>query len=87
MNCPKMNSSRVFTPEGQVSWSGSCIAIYNVESHSRYMPSGISIPRVDILGSKKGYSPEKPCLFEDFDQITFYGVEEAEYERLMRVIP
>lgn len=26
MNCPKMNPSRVFTPEGQVSWGGSCMA-------------------------------------------------------------
>jgi urea carboxylase len=85
MNCPKMNPSRVFTPEGQVSWGGSCMAMYNVESPGGYMPSGMSIPGVDILGSKKGYSSEKPWLFEDFDQITFYEVEEAEYERLMRV--
>lgn len=85
MNCPKMNPSRVFTPEGQVSWGGSCMAMYNVESPGGYMPSGMSIPGVDILGSKKGYSPEKPWLFEDFDQITFYEVEEEEYERQMKV--
>ena len=85
MNCPKMNPSRVFTPEGQVSWGGSCMAMYNVESPGGYMPSGMSIPGVDILGSKKGYSPDKPWLFEDFDQITFFEVEEGEYERLMRV--
>ncbi|KAL2000305.1 hypothetical protein VTN02DRAFT_3295 [Thermoascus thermophilus] len=41
----------------------------------------MSIPGVDILGSKKGYSPEKPWMFEDFDQITFYRVTEEEYER------
>jgi urea carboxylase len=85
MNCPKMNPSRVFTPEGQVSWGGSCMAMYNVESPGGYMPSGMSIPGVDILGSKKGYSPEKPWLFEDFDQITFYEVSEEEYERQMKV--
>jgi urea carboxylase len=85
MNCPKMNPSRVFTPEGQVSWGGSCMAMYNVESPGGYMPSGMSIPGVDILGSKKGYSAEKPWLFEDFDQITFYEVEEEEYERQMKV--
>jgi urea carboxylase len=85
MNCPKMNPSRVFTPEGQVSWGGSCMAMYNVESPGGYMPSGMSIPGVDILGSKKGYSPKKPWLFEDFDQITFYEVSEEEYERQMKV--
>ncbi|KAL1983324.1 hypothetical protein VTN96DRAFT_10465 [Rasamsonia emersonii] len=41
----------------------------------------MTIPGVDILGSKKGYSQEKPWLFEDFDQITFYRVSEEEYER------
>lgn len=85
MNCPKMNPSRVFTPEGQVSWGGSCMAMYNVESPGGYMPSGMSIPGVDILGSKKGYSAEKPWLFEDFDQITFYEVSEEEYDRQMKI--
>ena len=85
MQCPKMNPSRVFTPEGQVSWGGSCMAMYNVESPGGYMPTGLSIPGVDILGFKKSYSPEKPWLFEDFDQITFYEVTEEEYEAMMAV--
>lgn len=85
MNCPKINPSRVFTPEGQVSWGGSCMAMHNVKSPGGYMPSGMSIPGVDILGSKKGYSAEKPWLFEDFDQITFYEVDEEEYERQMKL--
>jgi urea carboxylase len=85
MQCPKMNPSRVFTPEGQVSWGGSCMARYNVESPGGYMPTGLSIPGVDILGFKKSYSPEKPWLFEDFDQITFYEVSEEEYEKQMAV--
>jgi hypothetical protein len=41
--------------------------------------TGMTIPGVDILGSKKGYTPDKPWLFEEFDQITFYQVSEAEY--------
>lgn len=41
----------------------------------------MSIPGVDILGSKKGYSQEKPWMFEPFDQITFYPVTEEEYEK------
>lgn len=81
MNCPKMNPSRVFTPEGQVSWGGSCMALYNVESAGGYQLTGLTIPGCDILGSKHGYSLERPWLFEDFDQLTFYEVNEQEYER------
>ncbi|MCJ1357248.1 MAG: hypothetical protein MMC33_007244 [Icmadophila ericetorum] len=81
INCPKYNPSRVFTPEGQVSWGGSCLAIYNVESPGGYQLTGLTIPCVDMLGSKAGYSLSRPWLFEDFDQLTFYKVSEEEYER------
>ena len=81
ISCPKMNPSRVFTPEGQVSWGGSCMAIYNVESPGGYQLTGLTIPSCDILGSKNGYSLQRPWLFEDFDQLTFYQVSEEEYER------
>jgi len=81
IGCPKQNPSRVYTPAGQVSWGGSCMALYNVSSAGGYQLTGMSIPGVDILGSKKGYSLERPWLFEDFDQITFYEVSEEEYER------
>jgi len=85
LNCPKMNPSRVFTPEGQVSWGGSCMALYNVESPGGYQLTGLTIPGVDILGSKKGYSLDRPWLFEDFDQLTFYEVTEDEYERQLAI--
>lgn len=48
-----------------------------------YMLTGLIIPGVDILGSKKGYSAEKPWLFEDFDQIAFHEVREEECEKQM----
>ena len=76
-----MNPSRVFTPAGQVSWGGSCMALYNVESPGGYMLTGLTIPCVDILGFKAGYSLSRPWLFEDFDQISFYPVSEDDYER------
>ena len=85
LNCPKMNPSRVFTPAGQVSWGGSCMALYNVESPGGYQLTGLTIPGVDILGSKNGYSLERPWLFEDFDQLTFYEVNEEEYERQLAI--
>ncbi|KAL8764627.1 MAG: hypothetical protein Q9194_006931, partial [Teloschistes cf. exilis] len=79
--CPKMNPSRVFTPAGQVSWGGSCMALYNVESPGGYQLTGLTIPGCDILGSKPGYSLSRPWLFEDLDQLSLYEVGEAEYER------
>lgn len=47
--------------------------------------TGMTIPAVDILGSKKGYSPDHPWLYEDFDQLTFYPVSEDEYEHHLAV--
>ncbi|KAL4975603.1 allophanate hydrolase subunit 2-domain-containing protein [Aspergillus desertorum] len=44
MNCPKMNPSRVFTPAGQVSWGGSCLAIYTLDSPGGYQMDGMTIP-------------------------------------------
>ena len=81
----QMNPSRVFTPAGQVSWGGSCMALYNVESPGGYQLTGLTIPGVDILGSKKDYSLSKPWLFEDFDQLTFYPVSEEEYEKQLAI--
>ena len=83
VQCPKMNPSLIHTPEGQVGWGGSCMALYNVESPGGYMNCGLSIPGADILGFKKSYDSEKPWLFEDFDQITFYEISENEYESMM----
>lgn len=85
IGCPKMNPSRVFTPEGQVSWGGSCMALYNVVSPGGYQLTGLTIPGVDILGSKNGYSLDRPWLFEDFDQLTFHEISEEEYERQLAV--
>jgi len=76
-----MNPSRVFTPEGQVSWGGACMALYNVESPGGYQLTGRTVPGVDILGSKKGYSLSRPWLFEDFDQLSFHEVSEEEYKK------
>lgn len=57
------------------------MGLYNIESPGGYLFIGLSIPGVDILGSKNGYSLERPWLFEDFDQLTFNEVGEEEYER------
>lgn len=82
---PKMNPSRTYTPAGAVSWGGSCMALYNSESPGGYMLTGLTIPGVDIMGTKEGFSPDRPWLFEDMDVITFYEVTEDVYEKEMAI--
>ncbi|KAJ5168790.1 Allophanate hydrolase subunit 2 [Penicillium canariense] len=81
LTCPKQNPSRVYTPEGSVSWGGSCMNIYPVDSPGGYQMTGQTIPCFDQLGVKPDFSPSQPGLFRDFDQITFYRVEKEELER------
>ncbi|EON98374.1 putative urea protein [Phaeoacremonium minimum UCRPA7] len=83
LNAPKMNPSRTFTPEGTVSWGGSCLAIYPVDSPGGYMMTGMTIPGVDTLGYKYGFSQDKPWMFEDMDVIKFEEVSLEEYDRQM----
>ncbi|CAI7585960.1 unnamed protein product [Penicillium glandicola] len=83
LTCPKQNPSRVYTPEGSVSWGGSCMNIYPVDSPGGYQMTGQTIPCFDQLGVKPNFSPSQPGLFRDFDQITFYRVEKEELERDM----
>lgn len=45
--------------------------------------TGQTIPCFDQLGIKPGFSPNRPGLFRDFDQITFYRVGKEELEREM----
>ncbi|KAL8878704.1 MAG: hypothetical protein Q9198_003544 [Flavoplaca austrocitrina] len=83
----KMNPSRIFTPAGQVSWGGSCMALYNVKWPGGYQLTGSTILGVDVLVSKTGYSLSRPWLFEDFDQLTFHEAEEEEeYGRQLKLL-
>lgn len=75
---PRKNPSRTFTSAGAVSWGGSCMALYNADGPGGYMLTGLAITSVDVLGSKEGFSPERPYLFEDMDIFTFYKVSEEE---------
>ncbi|KAJ5892341.1 urea amidolyase [Penicillium tannophilum] len=78
---PKMNPSRTHTPAGTVSWGGTSIAIYPVDCPGGYMPLGMTIPTLDISGSKPGFNAEKPWILEDMDTISFYEVSEEEFDR------
>lgn len=81
MNAPKMNPSRVFTPEGTVGWAGSCMSIYPVDSPGGYQMTGRTVPCFDYYAQKPGFN--KPWIFRDFDILTYYQVSEQELDRLL----
>jgi urea carboxylase len=81
MNAPKMNPSRVFTPEGTVGWAGSCMSIYPVDSPGGYQMTGRTIPCFDYYAQKPGF--DNPWIFRDFDILTFYQVSEQELDSLL----
>lgn len=56
MSAPKMNLSRVFTPEGTVGWAGSCMSIYLVDSPGGYQMTGRTIPCFDYYAQKPGFN-------------------------------
>lgn len=80
---PKMNPSRTYTPEGTFSVGGNAIAIYPVDCPGGFMPTGMTIPGLDIFGSKAGFSRARPWMFEDMDTLSFYEVSEEEYDAKM----
>lgn len=83
LSCPKQNPSRVFTPEGTLSWGGSCMSIYPVDSPGGYQMTGRTLPCFDTLGYKKGFSIDRPWLFQDFDLLTYYQVSEDELQDML----
>lgn len=84
LNCPKANPSRVYTPEGTVSWGGSCMSLYPVDSPGGYQMTGRTVPCFDVLGWKRGFERARPWLYRDFDLLTYYEVSESEMEELLR---
>jgi urea carboxylase len=82
ISAPKMNPSRVFTPEGTVGWAGSCMSIYPVDSPGGYQMTGRTVPCWDYYSHKPGFNMQ-PWIFRDFDILTFYQVSEPELDLLL----
>ncbi|KAF2125612.1 hypothetical protein P153DRAFT_323616 [Dothidotthia symphoricarpi CBS 119687] len=84
LSAPKMNPSRVFTPEGTVGWAGSCMSIYPVDSPGGYQMTGRTVPCWDYYSYKPGFVKDaQPWIFRDFDILTFYQVSEQELDGLL----
>eukprot|EP01125_Pyxidicula_operculata_P021353 TRINITY_DN817_c0_g1_i2.p1 TRINITY_DN817_c0_g1~~TRINITY_DN817_c0_g1_i2.p1 ORF type:complete len:1126 (-),score=145.54 TRINITY_DN817_c0_g1_i2:515-3892(-) len=71
---PKYNPSRNYTPEGAVGIGGLFGAIYPLESPGGYQLFGRTIPIWDTFGNVSPFTPEKPWLLQEFDQIIFQQV-------------
>lgn len=83
MNCPKQNPSRVYTPAGTVSWGGSCMSLYPVDSPGGYQMTGRTVPSFDSFGWRKGLNPKRPWVFADWDLLQYHEVDEEEMGRIL----
>ena len=54
-----------------------------ISQHIKSCLTHSQIPCFDMLGTKSGFSPSRPWLFQDFDLITYTEVSEAELNRLL----
>ena len=78
----KYNPTRVATPGGTIGMGGSLFAMYPKEAPGGYMLVARTLELWDTYGSKPGFTPSKPWLFEPFDIITYYEVSVEEYSKL-----
>ncbi|KAJ6150825.1 urea amidolyase [Penicillium chermesinum] len=67
LRAPKMNPSRTYTPAGTIARED--------------MPTGMTIPTVDISGSRPGFTEQRPWIFEDMDTFSFYEVTEEVFDQ------
>jgi urea carboxylase len=86
LNVPKYNPSRTYTKAGSLGIGGNTCSIYPHDSPGGYMLFGMTLPGCcwDTYGRKIGFKPEKPWLFEEFDQIIFHEVGREEYDDAVR---
>ncbi|KAH6662115.1 allophanate hydrolase subunit 2-domain-containing protein [Halenospora varia] len=78
----KFNPTRVSTPGGTVGIGGSLFSLYPVEQPGGYMMLARTLETWDTFGSKPGFSPTNPWLWEPFDMVTFKEVSVQEYDRI-----
>jgi urea carboxylase len=80
----KYNPTRVSTPGGTLGIAGSLFALYPVEAPGGYMLLARTIEAWDTFGTKPGYEPTRPWIYEPFDMVNWYEVSVEEYDALMR---
>lgn len=78
----KFNPTRVSTPGGTVGIGGSLFSLYPVEQPGGYMMLARTLETWDTFGTKPGFSPNHPWLWEPFDMVTFREVSVEEYDTI-----
>lgn len=83
---PKCNPVRTWTPAGALGAGGKSSAIYPNDGPGGFMLWGITLPHCcwDMYGRKKGFTEDKPWLFELFDTIVFDEVDRETYDRIVK---
>ncbi|KKY24949.1 putative urea carboxylase [Phaeomoniella chlamydospora] len=80
----KYNPSRVFTPGGTIGIGGSLFAIYPIDAPGGYMILARTLEAWDAFGTRPGFNPSKPWLYEPFDVVRFHEVTLEEYNQAHR---
>lgn len=81
LTVPKFNPSRTFSPAGGLGIGGSIFCCDPVDAPGGYVNFGRTIPGWDQFSVNKSFGG-RPWLFQNFDQLSFYQVEEDEFDKL-----
>ncbi|GKT52076.1 putative urease accessory protein ureD-like [Colletotrichum spaethianum] len=80
----KYNPNRAYTPSGSIGLGGSLLAIYPVAAPGGYQLMGRTLGLWDMLGTRPGFSPSRPWLFNYFDIVRFREVSKEEFDQAER---
>ncbi|OAA34507.1 Allophanate hydrolase subunit 2 [Beauveria brongniartii RCEF 3172] len=76
---PKFNPSRTFSPAGGLGIGGCFFCCDPTDAPGGYVNFGRTLPGWDKFCVNKSFG-DRPWLFENFDQLSFYVVDENEFE-------
>ncbi|KAK7436145.1 hypothetical protein CaCOL14_009913 [Colletotrichum acutatum] len=80
----KYNPNRAYTPSGSVALGGSLLVVYPVASPGGYQLMGRTLGTWDMMGTRAGFSPTRPWLFNNFDIVRFHEVSKEEFDQVER---
>ncbi|KAK1987217.1 urea carboxylase [Colletotrichum cereale] len=80
----KYNPNRAYTPSGSVGLGGSLLAIYPIAAPGGYQLMGRTLGTWDMMGTRPGFSPSRPWLFNHFDMVRFREVSKEEFDQAER---
>ncbi|KAM3519904.1 hypothetical protein MY4038_009634 [Beauveria bassiana] len=76
---PKFNPSRTFSPAGGLGIGGCFFCCDPTDAPGGYVNFGRTLPGWDKFCVNKSFG-DRPWLFDNFDQLSFYVVDEDEFE-------